>query len=298
MKKILYCLLLGIILFASFKTYENYSLYRNATDVHLLKMSDRPRVSLTDNQILIAHGGGALEVKADYYSTVTNAIEAFNQNYHNGLRWFEIDFSLTSDNKIIGRHDWHHYLYENYLGQVDPVENDQPLSYTEAKNLEIYRKYHAATAKTIVDFLVKHTDARIIIDTKNQETEEYLQILEEINKSCDVNKEVLSRIIPQIYTTDQYEPVSKLGYYENLLLTLYSNNETNPQIIDFVKNNKKIIAVAFGQDAYYQRKDLIVPIHELGKEVFIFSVDKSSDATRYFNEGIDGIYTNFLIPQH
>lgn len=296
MKKLFYLLLGILVLFAGFKTYENYSLYRNANDDHLIKMAKRPKISLSDNQILIAHGGGALEVKADYYSTVTNAIEAFDQNYHNGLRWFEIDFSLTSDNKIIGRHDWHHYLYENYLGQVDPIENDQPLSFTEAKDLEIYRKYHAATAKTIIDFLMKYKDARIILDTKDQDTREYIKILEELKKACGDKKEVMSRIVPQIYTLDQYETIAKLEYFDNLLLTLYSNHDTNDEILEFVRKSEKIEAVAFGQDAYYQRKDLIEPIHDSGKKAFVFSVDNPSDVSKYFDDGVDGIYTNFLIP--
>ena len=49
----------------------------------------------------IAHAGGGIN-----NITYSNCLEALNLNYKLGHRVFEIDFSCTSDNKLISLHDW------------------------------------------------------------------------------------------------------------------------------------------------------------------------------------------------
>ena len=51
--------------------------------------------------LMIAHAGGG--INGINYS---NSIEALNHNYAKGFRYFEMDFSWTSDNKLVCLHDW------------------------------------------------------------------------------------------------------------------------------------------------------------------------------------------------
>ena len=52
--------------------------------------------------LMIAHAGGG--IKGQNYS---NSIEALDLNYAKGFRYFEIDFSWSSDRQLVCLHDWH-----------------------------------------------------------------------------------------------------------------------------------------------------------------------------------------------
>ena len=55
-----------------------------------------------DNQPqLIAHAGGGINGL-----TYMNSLEAIDLNYSLGLRYFEIDFSWTNDDRLVCIHDW------------------------------------------------------------------------------------------------------------------------------------------------------------------------------------------------
>ena len=60
--------------------------------------------SSSDSQeAYIAHGGG---IKQYVY---TNSEEAIEDSINRGFKYIEIDFQLSSDNKLIGVHDWHSF---------------------------------------------------------------------------------------------------------------------------------------------------------------------------------------------
>lgn len=51
--------------------------------------------------ITIAHAFGGIDGVS-----YTNSLEAFRENYAKGHRTFEVDFSVTSDGRLVCLHDW------------------------------------------------------------------------------------------------------------------------------------------------------------------------------------------------
>lgn len=51
-------------------------------------------------QRFIAHALGGIDGKK-----YTNSLEALNEGYDNGIKLFEVDLSMTSDNVMVARHD-------------------------------------------------------------------------------------------------------------------------------------------------------------------------------------------------
>ena len=49
----------------------------------------------------IAHAGGGLGKR-----TYTNSYEALDSNTKNGFKYFELDFTFTSDGRLVCIHDW------------------------------------------------------------------------------------------------------------------------------------------------------------------------------------------------
>jgi arylsulfatase A-like enzyme len=49
----------------------------------------------------VAHAGGGIKGRS-----YTNSLEALDENYRRGFRFFELDFNWTSDNQLVCIHDW------------------------------------------------------------------------------------------------------------------------------------------------------------------------------------------------
>jgi hypothetical protein len=97
------------------------------------------------SKLFIAHGGGAV----DGY-TKTNSLEALYASYAKGFRMFELDFQLTTDNKIVAVHD--------------------PIFITEAQFLSqpILGKFTPMNIDTVNRWFRDHPDAILVTDKTNR----------------------------------------------------------------------------------------------------------------------------------
>lgn len=81
-----------------------------------------------DTDRIIVHALG--EINGISY---TNSKEALENSYQNGIRFFECDFSMTSDNWIVACHDWNSWYYwvyssENTKGYVPDLDEFMKMS--------------------------------------------------------------------------------------------------------------------------------------------------------------------------
>lgn len=247
--------------------------------------------------LLIGHGGGSLEVGRGKYATVTNAREAFEQNYDKGLRLFEVDLVYTKDNEIVARHDWKSYLYKNFLGQTDPVKDDRALSFDEVMGLPIYNNYHTIDWKGLLTFLETHEDASLIIDIKPGNSSNVKQVYEDIVKQAVLEKKetLLQRVIPQFYQLDQYQILRKIYNFPQLIFTLYlAYDVENNEIVNLLNNHPSIYALTLSEEDYERRRDLVDKAQQSNKKIFIHTIDSLEKVTHYSKEGVDGLYTNHI----
>lgn len=78
----------------------------------------------------IAHALGGIDGQ-----TYTNSKEAIENSYNKGVRLFEVDVKLTSDNKLVCVHGWSKKDYEEKLG-ITYNEENSIMSYEQLKNLQ------------------------------------------------------------------------------------------------------------------------------------------------------------------
>ena len=160
----------------------------------------------TEENKLIAHAGGAVREKG-YTTYYTNSREALVQNYNLGHRVFEIDFYLTSDQKLAAVHDW--YQFGTYDGVAFSAmqwkefrTNGQPI--TEGR-------YTTMLIDDVLDEMLINKDMYIVTDTKSfelSEQETYIQFKNIYDEAMKKDPELLSRIIPQIYNEKMYEIIT------------------------------------------------------------------------------------------
>ncbi|MEA2088606.1 MAG: glycerophosphodiester phosphodiesterase family protein [Patescibacteria group bacterium] len=221
----------------------------------------------------IAHAGG--EYKKLYY---TNSLEALNYNYEKGYRIFEVDISLTSDNKIVLIHDWKN-TSKKYFSQ-----NKIP-SHKEFMSWKMNYGLTQIDLNTLIEWIKNKNNARIITDVK---TKNNIKILKKISIKYPG---IISRIIPQIYNFQEYDQISKMGY-KNIILTLYRINNSDKEILNFAKE-KNILAITMPINR--AKTELPKKILQLGIPTFAHTVNsKKKEKKLKNNYCVFGIYTDSL----
>lgn len=164
---------------------------------------------------VIAHALGGID-GYDY----TNSLEAFQYNYDNGTRVFEIDLETTSDGDICLTHTWEDFRYK--LTDLGGGKEEQ-LSTEEFKKTKIHDKYTTMMFKDILNLMEEHQDFYVVIDSKMFDVEGtrwiYNKMIEEINS---VNPNLINRIIPQAYNPEIIDVLQQEFEFPEIIYTLYS----------------------------------------------------------------------------
>lgn len=222
---------------------------------------------------LIAHAGGGFEG-----NTYTNSQESLDFNYEIDHRFFEVDISLTSDNKLILLHDWQG-VYQKYFGNVS-----SGITAKEFKSLKMASGMHQMTIEDLYDWLENNADAFIITDVKS----ENLEMLKFISDTYD---EYDKRIIPQIYQTSEFEPVKAMGY-ENIIFTLYRTGISDEEVLEFGRNND-LFAVTMPAE---RARSLAQDLSDNGIIVYAHTINSVQTFDELQEIGVHGVYTDFMDP--
>ncbi|PEB55358.1 hypothetical protein CON65_24440 [Bacillus pseudomycoides] len=251
--------------------------------------------TLDSEELLIAHAMGSVKAKG-INQRFTNSKEALLDNYNEGIRAFETDLNLTSDDRLVARHDWKDYLYQT-LGQKKPegVGTNKPLSYKSFKSLMIHDTIHPLDFEEIIQIMKEKKDIYLVTDTKDNN----LDIIKKqfkyiVNKTKEVDESILNRIIVQVYTRDMYDMVEQIHHFDKVIYTLYQSADTNEQIRDFVKDHDNVFAITFSPDLWEKRKNAIPMIKDMGKKVYMNTFNTEEELASYRSIGVDGFYTDEL----
>lgn len=221
----------------------------------------------------VAHAGGSY-----LNSTYTNSLEALNKNVSK-FKYFELDFSLTSDGHLVCSHDWTEVGRGLALGQK--VAETPSLS--EFLDIRKTHRWTACTLDEVVAWLKKNDDKYIVTDIKEKNKENLTDIK---NKY----PEMIDRFIPQIYNIDEYYPVKSLGY-KKIIITLYNTSISDVDIVKWIEG-KDIYAVTMW---HHRTPYLTKKLNDMGYPVYAHTInDKSLVAYLKQYYGIQGIYTDSI----
>ena len=153
----------------------------------------------------IVHAGGAYQGL-----TSTNSLEAATAAYDAGMRYIELDFSLTSDGEPVCLHDWNTAVLPGYTDEAFP------LSLEEFTDAAIYGQLTPLTLDALADFVSSRGDVFIITDTKDDN-------LTVLGILAERYPELLPQFLPQIYDEAELPAVQALGF-EYVIYTLYATD--------------------------------------------------------------------------
>jgi glycerophosphoryl diester phosphodiesterase len=222
----------------------------------------------------IAHAGGGIAGMS-----YTNSLEAFNANFGRGHRFFEMDLSWTSDDQLVLIHDWEG-LFPSLFRQRKDVGVP---TLDEFLRLRMRGKLTPLSFAELADWLHAHTGAKIITDVK----EDNLRALRRIS---DEFPDLVGRIIPQIYTFEEFKAAWNMGY-RNIILTLYVKEYPDEAVLNFAQSHR-----LFGVTMRAERARGPLPklLRTARTPVFAHTVNSQAEERELKANGVSGVYTDFL----
>ncbi len=225
----------------------------------------------------VAHAGGGIENQ-----TYTNSVEALNLNYDLGFRYFEIDFSWTKDGELVAIHDWEESLKRRFhLPKYQGV-----LTKNEFLQLTPRNGLTQLTISQVLDWAREKGDAYIITDIKDENVKALEKLIRE-------RREFIGYVIPQVYSYAEYEKAEALGY-DDIILTLYRMELDPYQLVSFSSKKKPFAITMHWRLAQMGMAKMIKPWNIF---VYAHTVNDPHLFTELQELGVNGIYTDFLVPE-
>lgn len=253
----------------------------------LTEKKEEPATGFAAHKI-VAHAMGGIH---DY--TYTNSLDAFVANYEQGTRMFEADLLLTSDQKLVARHEWTANM-SKLLGQqavLPAAKQGTVLNYEEVMGSPILEIYSPLDIEKIINLMVIYPDAYIVTDTKELEpelvTKQFQLIVEAAEKR---NPALLDRIVPQIYSREMLDVVNRVHVFPEMIFTLYQTHDSDEVVIDFAKQT----GVDITMPAARATKSFVRKLRNAGARVYVHTVNDEKEITELSRMGVDGFYTDFV----
>lgn len=235
----------------------------------------------------IAHAMGGID-GYDY----TNSLDAFEYNYELGHRVFEVDFSVTSDGKMVCCHDWN-------IGYQAGIDAAHISSEEVFKATPILGKYTPLTLEEVLFLMKEYKDIYIVTDTKSASNKisEHFEII--LNTAYETGaEEVLDRIIVQIYKGKTLELVREVYDFPIIIYTLYSSgwDESAEGFLDICRFCKKNNIRNITMWHYLATPEILEIAKSYNIDVFVHTVNDIEAADELIQSGVKGVYTDELIP--
>ena len=219
----------------------------------------------------IAHAGGSLRGM-----TYTNSLDALEENFARGTRWFEIDFLGAADGELWAVHDWHEA--HDRLG-IPLDGNGRGLPHQQSASAP----YRVPSLEEILAWLAAHPEARMITDTKGDN-------LTVLGRLAAAPPELRARIHPQIYLIGEYAQARAAGFGAPIFTT-YRSQYPWWILRPFVRGHPLLavtVTLAETQNACAALCGTV--------PLLTHTVNDRSQEEALLRAGIAGVYTDELLP--
>lgn len=246
--------------------------------------------------VMIAHALGTVDGRV-----YTDSGEAFAESIQRGFQWFEVDLVETGDGKVVACHTLGSLRHE-----FNRPERIGELSYDVFMQGRLFGRYSPLDLTAVLDLLEQHPAIRLIIDVKNSQsrrqeddlqhsTQAYQRIHQKIWALVQQRSaQLIDRLYPQIYTPQDLTALKSVANYSHVVFTTYRYQGNDREIVDRVKDDPLIYAVAFEKKRF--RASTATRLRGLGKAVWVFVENDTDTARAFLDMGATGFYTDHLPP--
>ena len=111
------------------------------------------------------------------------------------------------------------------------------------------------------------------------------------------DRNLLKRIIPQIYDEQMYDLIMDIYDFPDVIYTLYATGSTVDRVVEFVSDKDNIKVVTVNKDeARFQDDGLAEKLSKIDRLVYIHSLLEFDEFAKYAKYGAYGYYAHHLTP--
>lgn len=262
---------------------------RNAIPPEQRKPADeQDAAEILSEQKVIAHALGQV---GGYVGM--NCLEGFLHSYDMGYRVLEVDFRMTSDGRVVLRHDWSEGVQEDIsVTQIPTLE--------EFRATPMHEKYTPLSFGDLLLLMEQYRDVCIITDTKFLDEEVVKAQFEEmVNEAHRLGRSyLLDRMIVQVYSKTHFTVVDSIHHFPHYIYTLYregfaGTEEVLRDRLDFAKENG-IEALTMWN--YLWKPEWKEIVEEAGIKIYVHTENRIPEAKRLLANGVSAIYTDRIKP--
>ena len=226
--------------------------------------------------------------------TLTNSLEAFEYNYKLGQKVFEVDCAITSDQVVVLRHDW-----DSDLGQAEEfgwTDDEKEVPSAELfLSVPIYESYTPMTLLDLYQKMDEKQDVYVVLDPKyTPDVEGQFKLI--VDTALNNGYEsVLDRLIVQLYYEDMYDEVESVYSFQNYIYTLYYIGFPGGETVGSFCEEKAIPVLVMPYT--WLSETIMRELEPYPIKLYVHTVDEEEDAYNAASFGVDGIYSDQILPK-
>ncbi len=234
---------------------------------------------------IVAHALGSVDGRAE-----TNSKDAFLAGYEAGQRVFEVDLQLTSDGRLVARHDWDQISYYNLEQTYAGVMDRQTFL-----NTPICFYYTPLDVDGLIALMKEYPDIYFVTDSKDTDKKTVQAQMKELDRAVREagDPDLWDRIIIQIYHKKMYSWVKETVPAQNWIFTLYQIEKPNYRDIgEFCREKGIAVVTMVTSRLTKESKDIL---HDCGCKVYLHTVNRLREMLE-LSWGADGFYSDCVTP--
>ncbi|MHC4846032.1 MAG: glycerophosphodiester phosphodiesterase family protein, partial [Planctomycetota bacterium] len=214
----------------------------------------------------------------------TNSLEALEDSVARGHTFIEVDISWTSDDELVLLHDWTQTTKRLFVTPPGPPLGQMTFAEFMAAKSRIGQTQ--LDLDGLLAWLGAHPEVVIVTDVKGRS-------LEALERIARAEPALLPRIVPQLYSIEEHEPVTALGY-PRVILTLYATPMEDDEVLAYAAEHAPLaVTMPLARGA----GPLPRALDELGVFSYAHTTSDYLAAAELFRNGVDGVYTDYLAPE-
>ena len=241
----------------------------------------------------------------------SNSLESFEHNYLKGFRVFESDWVRLADGTVLAAHNGTERRYGLPPGVTFSNSTRSQLDgfYTVGGNADHQaNRFTPLFAQDLVDLLIAHPDAYVILDTKTSHSE----IVAEFVRLTAGHPGVMDRLVPHVAGQAELDRLRAIYPVRNYILALYRTQAFNqfddPAVVRFVQDNRvpavmmwwgtRDPALSLSANMGQQRRytpALVAALQAAGAVSYVHSLGDAAVVQYFAARGI-GVYSNGPFP--
>ena len=225
-----------------------------------------------------------------------NCLEGFQQQYAAGVRVFEADLRLTRDGKVVLRHDWWHYEWQDGINWANIPTREKFLSE------KILKKYTPLSFRDLLLLMEQHPDICIITDTKFTESDAFfLQFDAMLADARELGLTYLfDRIVIQVYSGNMRTALNNIYPFPHYIYTLYQDETPFTGTKEDLEKKAAYCAErgigGITMSSAWWNPAFPGIAKKYGIQLYLYTVNDAAQARQYLDAGCSGVYSDSLTP--